>query len=676
LGVTPRSTRKEISEACEDALLDADGVDDERRLNLARQALSTPNERIAAELGYLLELRPAEARKAMKATSHAKWMEVADTASGLARVNALAEAARRAASQTEAQEATRQLVSAWGDIDDAAVTLQINEVRALSEFGTVTRADVRRNLSVLMEQHTDHAVAALESNGDLPLVLTRLLTEDLIPNGLVGGKFTTALISSYAKKTNGVLASAAERSLASLLAFKDSGSDEAFERFRDDISAWDRIAQPLQIASEIKGADEPNSQELYQSVRSVALELANEAERHDDAARVTRVSQQIFAELPSAKNQLRKDTEALDDIIERSRTTKALQPLFEAVDEAKADLAGAAKTILRNGFVSSAPGSIGAIRRHFDATLTKDVPQDVRDMAASLVRSLAVELFNKRGEILAPKEITSFLQSNRDWFSVEIQSKIEDDDRELTKNDAVQRLERALKAEDWPEARTACAQLLDLTTGADFAEFQKLSGVIEQRLQSRRNARIFWGGLAAVVAGFMIFGDSGSNDYSSSDTYATVGDNVEMPASEAVSLPTTEAPPLYEDLSEAAPAPYVGGTLGLPQLRYCIRQGERLDLARDMADTSGQQSAFNSAVSDYNSRCSSFRYDPGDMSKVRSEIEQIRGTLRSEAISIIGAPATPAAPSYSYPDPAEPDDPAIDQSTDEASSTEGDVSGY
>lgn len=162
LGVTPRSSRKDINDACEDALLDAHGVDDERRVNLARQALSTPNERIAAELGYLLELRPAEARKALKGRGYAAWVRVAEAAHGLARANAFAEALGKADAVQDAKSTTHELILAWREIDVAETVRQINEERAVSGFGTVSQADVRRGLDALQESHADHAAASLE----------------------------------------------------------------------------------------------------------------------------------------------------------------------------------------------------------------------------------------------------------------------------------------------------------------------------------------------------------------------------------------------------------------------------------------------------------------------------------------------------------------------------------
>lgn len=674
LGVTPRSSRKDINDACEDALLDAHSVDDERRVNLARQALSTPNERIAAELGYLLELRPAEARKALKGRGYAAWVRVAEAAHGLARANAFAEALGKAEAVEDAITTTRELILAWREIDVAETVRQINEERAVSGFGTVSQADVRRGLDALQATHADHAAASLERIGDLPLDMTALLNDELIPDGLIGDKFVTSLLSAYSRRTSGRLANAGDRTLASLKQFVETGSDDDFAAFQRDLSEWDIIAQPLQIVSEIKGADEPHSEELYHEVRRVALDLANNSDRHEDAARITQAAQRVFAELPSAKNQLRKDAEDLDDIIERASKTKLLKPLVVALADAGEDLTETSHSLIRYGFRPNAPDPVGAIRRNLDGTLSDDVPVEVRDMAASMVRSLAVNLFNTLGEIHPPQAITSFLVSCSAWFSEEVQARIAEDDQELSKNEAAQRLNQALDGGDLAAAKSACNDLLLLTSGDESEEFRKLAGVIDQRLQSRRNTRIFWGGLAAVVVAIMVFSESGSSNYLSDPEYA-VADNVEMPADEAVSMPAAPAP-LNEDQSELAPPPYLGGVLGLPQLRFCIRQGERLDIARTLVESSEQQIAFNSAVTDFNSRCGSFRYDEQDMSKVRSEIDQIRGDLRRDAQKIIGPKRTPVVPSYPYPGAVESEEPAGDPSTLDLTDPDGETDGY
>jgi hypothetical protein len=98
LGVSVRSNREEIAAAYEDALVS--GQHDERILQQAQQILLTPRTRLAAELAWLPEMAPAQARNAVGQLSRpdltsAEADQLIDGASGLARVNLAAALCQR-----------------------------------------------------------------------------------------------------------------------------------------------------------------------------------------------------------------------------------------------------------------------------------------------------------------------------------------------------------------------------------------------------------------------------------------------------------------------------------------------------------------------------------------------------------------------------------------------------
>ncbi len=649
LGVTPRSTKADVNEAFEDALLDARDVNEERRLNLARQALFTPNERLTAELGYLLELRPSEARKALTSKAFEHWVEVAESTQGVAKANALAEAIGNCTQTDDFRSLIQNLLDCWSGIRPEEIRRQINEARSISDFGNVAEEDLGRGLDRLRGAHAEKAVALLERNFDLPVVITDLLAEEIIPSDRVGEKFVSALIASYAQRTSGALANAEDRSLECLQDFVRSGSDRAFRNFQNELTGWDRLAQPLQLASQIKGADELHSKELYEKVRSQALALANEDARHSDAARITRLAESIFAELPSAQSQLRQDAETLDKILEHSAKAKVLAPLAEAIAEAREDLSCASKDLTKHGFVISAPGPIGKIRRSFEALLTPDLPIELRDDGARLLRGLAVELFNERQDILNSKSLTTYLASDGRWFSQDVNAQIAADDRELTKSLGMQHLQSAMKGGEWKRAKEICSELLVIASGPEIFDLQNISRIVEEKIRSRRTSQFVWGGIAVLVIGFIVFSDEKPSGYNPDYSYDSMSDPVEVPddsAKAALSLPSTQTDIPVDTKEEVAPS-YGGGALTLPQLRYCIRQGERLNAARSMVESYQQQNNFNAAITDYNTRCGSFQYDRQDIETVRSELDQVRDQLNADAASIVGSSGT--APSYRQP---------------------------
>lgn len=69
------------------------------------------------------------------------------------------------------------------------------------------------------------------------------------------------------------------------------------------------------------------------------------------------------------------------------------------------------------------------------------------------------------------------------------------------------------------------------------------------------------------------------------------------------------------------------------ELRYCLAEGLRIDGARSAANSNADISRFNAMVSDYNSRCGSFRYRSGALESARRDVEPHRDQLLAEGAS-------------------------------------------
>jgi hypothetical protein len=73
--------------------------------------------------------------------------------------------------------------------------------------------------------------------------------------------------------------------------------------------------------------------------------------------------------------------------------------------------------------------------------------------------------------------------------------------------------------------------------------------------------------------------------------------------------------------------------LNANQIRYCMFEDARLEvMKRELDRYSGMEvDGFNVVVSDFNSRCSSFRYRQGELDRIRAEVAVNRSTLESQA---------------------------------------------
>ncbi len=667
LGVSPRSSKADIHNAIEDALLDTEGVDEERALDIARQALIAPNERLKAELSYLLELRPSEARKALAGEGFAHWLDVAESTFGVAKANAQIEAIKAGGEPSAQRAALLSAFEDWTEIGEAQVLGRINEDRASADFIEATRADIRQGLQELRAFHADEAVGSLHRKGDLSQQLTQLLTDEIIPAGRLGEKFITSIIAAYAKRTGGALANSAERAVESLNRYAGSGDETDFSNFADHLERWDEIAQPLQLAQEAKGADDAHSLELYEEIREKALQLANDEGRHHEALQITKLSRKVFAELPWAVEKLKEDAQILTSVIADKTRNKFLIPLATALNEAREKLSWTSQQLSAHGFASDAPDPIGAMWRAYADLLRVEIEEEVRDIGANMVRNLSIELFNERQDVLQAKMLTSQLAADSDWFSEEVRDQILHEEGQLSRNLEAHHMTDAMKRQDWRRAKELSDKLAIISPPSEMADLHMVAQVIDQKLREQRNSRILWGGIGAVVLGFIVFGGSESTTYDgdeydyadpgySTTTYTSnldgsadaMEDADEIAAAAELDMGSGAGDnESYEE--ESAPPAYIAGALSLPQLRYCLRQDERLKYARPLTRSYAQTSRFNSAISDFNSRCGSFRYDYSDMATARTEIASMRAQLQLDARSIVGADASPPVAPYSSP---------------------------
>jgi hypothetical protein len=94
--------------------------------------------------------------------------------------------------------------------------------------------------------------------------------------------------------------------------------------------------------------------------------------------------------------------------------------------------------------------------------------------------------------------------------------------------------------------------------------------------------------------------------------------------------PTVSSNPFVEEM----PPIGTGLTLGYAQIRYCLAEKVRLEGARtSLVQTSNQIARFNALISDWNSRCSDYRYRKGTLESVRTEVDGRRSLLEAEGIA-------------------------------------------
>ena len=67
--------------------------------------------------------------------------------------------------------------------------------------------------------------------------------------------------------------------------------------------------------------------------------------------------------------------------------------------------------------------------------------------------------------------------------------------------------------------------------------------------------------------------------------------------------------------------------LSVAQIRWCLREDIRIEVLRPMPTTNSQIDQFNAVVADYNSRCGSYRYREGTLTRAQREVERVRSQI-------------------------------------------------
>ena len=112
------------------------------------------------------------------------------------------------------------------------------------------------------------------------------------------------------------------------------------------------------------------------------------------------------------------------------------------------------------------------------------------------------------------------------------------------------------------------------------------------------------------------------------------------PRSSSVTAPSTaspaqQAPPSAPTLEYERPPVGTDHAHNVAQLRYCTREKMRLDGLESILNSRSNYEIdrFNALVVDYNSRCANYRYRRSDMERVQRELEPLRTSFISAAIS-------------------------------------------
>lgn len=665
LGVSMRATAAEIASAYQDAILD--GVHTEASLATANAALSNPRERLRAEVSFLPNSNPREARAILAQVQAGNDGSVAGNGD-LDNANVVADALDRGGDPSILVD----LALCIADIDAAAVVADINAARQVSKVRAADLAGVREALAWLMARHAEVGAAVAARSMDGVETAESIVTSGLQSTALM--PFLGAFIPEYARQTAPQLRKL-ESDIAELDTKLRASREQADARkLAETLMLWDRYRQPVQLWDEAQGIDEPESKALGERVRALCLYMANDHDAYDAALIVAKALRDCFGELAGLRDLFFDDVKALERLSRGAELEKFLGPLLEVVAALRADLPKTARSLAVSGIVVSVDRDLIRLRETFEQALSDAGQGEGVAVPFFMVRDLALALHNEGDFTREALSLTRWLQTLQSRAPAIVAEKLAAD-ADILKNELAQtELKQAVQRKDLAAAHQGAMALAqssaDPETRAEWLEFAKK--LAKQRESSQQDAWVKW---ALIVGAFILFAmfrscsdDRPSQAYSTEATTTT-----EAPAADAMAAApdwengsmdaaTATDAEVAADAAAAAtqaagedaaaavldaasdwaapeiPAVGYGQALSLAELRYCQEQNIRLSAAEGAVDNSSapQVDGFNAAINDYNARCGSYKYRQSDMDLVSSKIAGERSSLELEGRILVG----------------------------------------
>lgn len=332
LGATTRDDRRRIIDLADGKSLELDHAACQK----ARSDLTNPRTRLSAEMSWLPGVSPKKVAQFVSAL-HLDPMSIRAESSlpTLPHLNLLAaafEAVDDNDSAGDIAEFIQEMAHLVEDLSAEQILRDINEDRLVSGFPEVKGiGQVEAELSERKRYYRRAIKDALDRLPPDSLVAAVTLAVDSITCGGENHapELIDELVDSYAVDTQGFLQKEDENVQKLINAARDAAKsgERAVRPFIDKLEVvarnWDKVAQPIQLSAKARGISHEPSCKIAYSIRSLAVELYNAHNMLAQSQRLTRLSQDIFAELPVVAELVEQDSEALADIFQAQKEAEA-----------------------------------------------------------------------------------------------------------------------------------------------------------------------------------------------------------------------------------------------------------------------------------------------------------------------------------------------------------------
>jgi hypothetical protein len=327
LAATPREDRRRIMELSDERSL----LLDSSECMQARSDLTNPRKRLSAEIAWLPGIGPKRSGEVLSLLeSSPSDLLGMDKLASIARANLLAAGLSRLPDYRSDDVAEWILEIAWAfeDIDTEELCAIINEERIVSGFPEVTdlsavEAEIqerRRHYRQVIKSALDHLSAkelveavtvAVESATDDGEKHGPILIADLVDSYEVEAQ-------AFLEKEEGNIKALVEKLRSAVDAERpDSTLAPMINQLIQVVKNWDTVAQPIQVSTKSRGLDHDASHRVAGLVRGLVIHMFNEHGKLDFSQQLTKMLQEVFAEVGEVVERTAEDAIALDEIAEQ-----------------------------------------------------------------------------------------------------------------------------------------------------------------------------------------------------------------------------------------------------------------------------------------------------------------------------------------------------------------------
>jgi hypothetical protein len=645
LEVSPRADARSLNDAYD--RLSFEQGQNPHLLDAARARLLNPRDRLGEELRWLPEMNPTSAREAagaVQAHSLVDLRRLRDGASGLARVNlglALIELLME-----PGREPGRVLGDALGWRSDMT-RKAVEEARAVAGGKQVAPEAWEQALAERRSAIAGTLGAAFAGSPQATADLSERVRAD--PPTREASLLLDGVVTAYGERVAPELSrvrdeiAKAEQTLRAR-----PHSPNALEAITTALARWVPLYRPVQRREIARGLGDAQGSSLFWLVRGLAVDLANDHGRFQDAQALSKALADAFSDTPSLAQKATDDLAQLVDLVTRQRDERALTPLQTARDEALNRSRQFSDGVLAGG-LNGERGPAGAFARAFRAALTAQLSDS--DLPWRIARSAAIDLHNEHDLSDAAARLIDWLLAQGP--SVSIASTLGNDLRTVKGVIAARDLTQAMNAGRLDKAAELLDSVpMDAVGGAD--RHAALKRKVNEKLASRRAGRFVLAGIAAVTLFAVV---AGSVNEGSSPSYPTESDAVTdlnmTDGMASLSEPTMAAdgpsavgsePVASDDVGiEEPPPPSTYALLTRPQVRWCAFESARLEAVTGQVPDAAV-SGFNEAVRDYNARCYMARHNMDDKAMVDAEVAAAGAAIRRSAFTRLQRWSSTSAP--------------------------------